>query len=77
MYLIWSNQHRAWWRPNSQGYTTHLLSAGRYEKAEALSICSMGRDGWRDKEPPDEIPVRVEDAEACSLAFSEAIQKAR
>jgi hypothetical protein len=38
-YLIWSNEHRAWWGPDSLGYTTVLEKAGRYTKAEADHIC--------------------------------------
>ena len=63
-YLIWSNEHRLWWRPESAGYTRKLAEAGRYTKAEALEICRQGRDGWQD--PPDEVPVREEDAIFCS-----------
>ena len=37
-YVIWSFEHRAWWRPNSQGYTPHLDEAGRYTKDEAGDI---------------------------------------
>lgn len=38
-WLVWSNEHMAWWRPESAGYTTVLSSAGRYTLAEAESIC--------------------------------------
>lgn len=36
--LIWSNEHSAWWRPNSQGYAINLACAGLYERAEAEEI---------------------------------------
>ncbi len=44
--LIWSKEHNAWWRANSQGYATNLACAGLYERAEADSIASdsHGRD---------------------------------
>lgn len=64
-YLIWSDEHSAWWRPASRGYTIHMDQAGRYSREEALSICANGRDGWNAKESPSEIPVREEDAIAC------------
>lgn len=70
-YLVWSNEHRAWWRPNSQGYTVHLLGAGQYTRDEALKICGLGRDGWRSVGVPDEIPVRVSDARACAAVYAE------
>jgi hypothetical protein len=59
-YLIWSNEHRAWWRPNSRGYTVHLEAAGRYTRAEAV-LRSRSRD-QRPGEPLPEIPVREHDA---------------
>lgn len=61
-YLIWSNEHRAWWRPNSAGYTIQVADAGRYSLGEALSICRTARDGWRHGEVPPEVPIREEDA---------------
>lgn len=42
-YLIWSNQHRAWWRADARGYTAHLDAAGRYSRDQALAHC-RGRD---------------------------------
>lgn len=60
-YLIWSNEHQAWWRPNSQGYTVHLEAAGRYDSGEAIEIASTGRDGWFEGEPPPEIAISESD----------------
>lgn len=57
-YLVWSNEHRAWWRPNARGYTVHLKSAGRYTRDEAISH-SRSRDQERGILP--EIPVRLAD----------------
>lgn len=64
-YLIWSNEHRSWWRPNRAGYTSHVSSAGRYTRTEALSICWGARDGWPAKGVPSEVPVLADDAIAC------------
>jgi hypothetical protein len=36
---IWSNEHDAWWRENSHGYTRHVDEAGMYERAIAERIC--------------------------------------
>lgn len=37
-YLVWSNQHAMWWRPNQSGYTQVIEEAGRYPFAEAKEI---------------------------------------
>ena len=62
-YVIWSNEHRTWWRANSQGYTIDLAAAGRYTRAEAISIASGSRDGWGPRRVPDEIALPLADAE--------------
>lgn len=37
-FLIWSNQHAAWWRPNRAGYTHVIDEAGRYDRTTAEEI---------------------------------------
>lgn len=37
-FVVWSNEHRMWWRPNGRGYTDSLDEAGRYDRAEAERI---------------------------------------
>lgn len=64
-YLIWSNEHRAWWRPEKCGYTTHLAMAGRYSHDVAMKICRAARGGWMPGEPPPEIPIAEADAIDC------------
>jgi hypothetical protein len=39
-FLIWSNEHAAWWRPESRGYTDSIASAGLYTDEEATEICA-------------------------------------
>lgn len=39
-YLIWSEEHQAWWKPAAAGYTRSILQAGRYSKADADTICA-------------------------------------
>lgn len=56
-YLVWSNEHRAWWRPSAAGYTVHMEAAGRYTRDDAIGH-SLARD---DGKVPPEIPVRLAD----------------
>lgn len=34
-FLIWSNEHQAWWRANGRGYTGHIEEAGRHTREQA------------------------------------------
>jgi hypothetical protein len=61
-HLVWSNQHRAWWRAASKGYTTDIRAAGWYERDEAIAISGQSRDGWGDpSRPPDELAIAIKD----------------
>lgn len=40
-WLVWSNQHGMWWRPNRSGYTAFIEEAGRYSRAEAERIVAQ------------------------------------
>lgn len=37
-WVVWSEEHGAWWAPGWNGYVTSLARAGRYDKQEALDI---------------------------------------
>lgn len=39
LWVIWSEEHGAWWAPGKWGYTESLAAAGRYTQEEALAIC--------------------------------------
>lgn len=39
--LIWSEEHRGWWRAGRCGYTQSLDQAGVYPIAEAIEIVSL------------------------------------
>ena len=66
-YLVWSNEHRAWWRSDRCGYSKLVKAAGRYSREEALEICANARDGWGAGEIPSEIPVRALDVADCMI----------
>ena len=62
-YVVWSNEHSAWWGPNRAGYTTHLSVAGRYTREQALKICVGARGGREFNRNPSEVPILLRDAE--------------
>jgi hypothetical protein len=37
-FLIWSNEHRMWWRANERGYTDSIEEAGRYPYEQAAKV---------------------------------------
>lgn len=62
-WLIWSNEHNAWWRNNRCGYTSSYEQAGLYTFEEALRICrdaNYGCSGNTDDRygRPDETMLR-------------------
>lgn len=38
-FLVWSNEHGAYWGPNNCGYYTDVWSAGRYTLEEGMKCC--------------------------------------
>jgi len=60
-WLIWSNEHKAFWGVAHRGYTNVLDHAGRYNFLEALAICQRanipsGNSGYPQQDRiPDEI----------------------
>ena len=40
VWLIWSNEHEAFWCANRNGYSYAIQRAGRYTFEEAFKICS-------------------------------------
>lgn len=59
-YVIWSNEHRAWWKPGEFGYSTDFAEAGLYDRQIALALC-IGRRRMKDG-VPDEIALPYRDA---------------
>lgn len=41
MWLVWSNEHAAWWGPNRCHYYTDVSAAGRYTLEEAMEISKV------------------------------------
>lgn len=44
-WLIWSNEHKQWWRSNSHGYCSFKKDAGRYTYKEACEIVAGANGG--------------------------------
>lgn len=57
-WLIWSNEHKAWWAPDSAGYTRSRKAAGRYTRADALDICKGANCALDDKQEPHETMLQ-------------------
>jgi hypothetical protein len=56
LWLIWSNEHRAWWGANRWGlHTTEIEEAGRYSREDAAAIVAQATIVPRD--PPNEVAV--------------------
>jgi len=52
IWLVYSREHNAFWRPNRAGYTVHMEAAGRYTEAQAKEACSSC-DYAHPYNPPD------------------------
>ena len=53
-WLIWSVEHRCWWKPNSFGYTANREDAGRYSLEEAKEIV-RNANKWSPWFPDDSM----------------------
>lgn len=50
VYLMWSQSHGAWWKPDARGYTTVLDDAGRFTETDAVRYTvASSLSGIRDK----------------------------
>lgn len=56
LWLIWSNEHHAWWGANERGYVKTKGNAGQYSFDKAISIC---RSANRGLEVPNETMLPV------------------
>lgn len=56
-YVIWSREHKGWWRPGRRGYTPSLYDAGLYSKEEAMEICKDANMLWDGEGMPEEVAV--------------------
>ena len=66
-YLIWSMEHRAWWKPGGWGYTTVTHKAGRYQPQEAIKLCAEA-----NRLATEELMVPAPDREEMKVHLLEA-----
>jgi len=64
-FLIWSEEHMAWWRPGGLGYTGFMRDAGRFSKEKAESICREANFDQNFNECP--VPLTSVMAQAMEL----------
>lgn len=59
VWLIWSNEHGAYWRAGRAGYTKDVAEAGRYSTKAAQAICREAGQHVGEELPaiPNEILV--------------------
>lgn len=71
LWLVWSNEHTAWWGPNNAGYYTDIGSAGRYTLEDAIANC-FARSQTPGKRPTEMIQPAPEWFEARKAAIAKA-----
>lgn len=60
-FLIWSNEHNAWWAPGSRGYTPDVSQAGIYGEKQAYEIVQNANRYQYAPDPPNEclVPTKL------------------
>lgn len=64
-FLIWSEEHGAWWAPDRWGYTHSIIKAGRYTAEQAINICAHANVGGFNEiaiPVPEGVPERVDES---------------
>lgn len=56
-YLVWSNEHQAWWAPYECGYISIISQAGRYDRSMAARICQSANAYLAEGREPNEVMV--------------------
>lgn len=59
-WVVWSNQHGAWWGPKWRGYTTLFHEAGRYSSRDMRMILEKANSNLpAGQEYPDEVAICI------------------
>jgi hypothetical protein len=67
--LVWSNEHNAWWRPGSLGYSQDIREAGVFSETQARMIVARATTVQKWDTPPSELPVRLMDLPEAAQAL--------
>lgn len=73
-WLIWSNEHNAFWAPGETGYVEKASMAGRYSTRRAFEIVSNANIARGDK-LPNEIVVPAPETVALVDGLREMMRK--
>lgn len=64
-WIVWSNEHKMWWRANNNGYTDYYEDAGRYTYDEAVMICAGANWGCHGSVEKRGAPYETMIPEGC------------
>jgi hypothetical protein len=67
-FLIWSNEHRGWWKPNRHGYTTLTHCAGQFSLEDATEIVTNA-NRYSEKIEDLMVPAPSREQLALDLAY--------
>ncbi len=60
-YLIYSVEHRAWWKKSKFGYTPLIHEAGLFSLEEATSICTNANFNLTDNTLKSRLKIKIEE----------------
>lgn len=72
-WLIWSNEHGAWWASDERGYVADRTKAGRYSFERACEIVYRANKHIQSDKVPNEAMVRFESS-CCNAPLVGGVQ---
>ncbi len=66
-FLVYSVEHRGFWRQSRQGYTPLMSEAGCFTMSVAKEICDVANRFVKDGDPPESSLIAVEERPAVTL----------
>lgn len=60
VWLVWSNEHKGWWRRDGNGYSQHVIDAKRFSYQEACAVVHQSNQHrWFCLAEPHETMVPI------------------